>query len=529
MTLARILLLVAALAVAGLTAYLVKGFLDQKESELAEARKPVEVEKISAIEVLVADRDLPAGTILTPDHFRWQAWPDDGVNEQYILNESDEAADELTGAAVRRGISAGEPVTRNRVVKPGEAGFLAGVLSPGMRASTIEVDAESGAAGFILPGDRVDIVMTQEAQQENAAGGIDRKVVSETILRDIRVLAIDQTFNDIEDQTRVGKTVTVELTSKEAEGLAVAKRMGTISLALRSLTRKPEIEEPTPFTSDEEVSRFLRVRSSAVPRVLVAKHALPAGTLMRDTDFAWLQLETGSDVEGMIVEAYVSEASLRGAYLKEPVAASQPILSDNVIRPGEQGFIVAALTPGMRAVSVSVTQVSGVSGFVSPGDRVDMMLTHEVNDNSETPLLNPRRFTETILNDLKLLAIEQTVDPATGKPIIGQTVTVEVTPTQSEMVALAATMGQLSLALRSVPSVDLRQPKDRDMVSDLAVSPALRDFLIRGTLKDPNLLKRRAELSDLGSQGDAVAASVDPPKTIRVYRANQGSTVQVRR
>lgn len=529
MTLARILLLVAALAVAGLTAYLVKGFLDQKESELAEARKPVEQEKVDAIEVLVADRDLPAGTILTPDHFRWQAWPDDGVSEQYILHESDTAAEELTGAAVRRGISAGEPITRNRVVKPGEAGFLAGVLSAGMRAATIEVDAESGAAGFILPGDRVDVVMTQEAQQENAAGGVDRKVVSETILRDIRVLAIDQTFNDIEDQTRVGKTVTVELTSKEAEGLAVAKRMGTISLALRSLVRKPEIEEPTPFTSDEEVSRFLRVRSSAVPRVLVANHDLPAGTLMRDTDFMWLQLETGSDVEGMIVEAYVSEASLRGAYLKVPVSANAPILSNHVIRPGEQGFIVAALTPGMRAVSVSVTQVSGVSGFVSPGDRVDLMLTHEVNDNSETPLLNPRRFTETILGDLKLLAIEQTIDPTTGKPVIGQTVTMEVTPAQSEMVALAATMGQLSLALRSVPSVDLQRPEDREMISDLAISPALRDFLIRGTLKDPNLLKRRAELSDLGSQGDAVAASVDPPKTVRVYRANQGSTVQVRR
>jgi Flp pilus assembly protein CpaB len=243
----------------------------------------------------------------------------------------------------------------------------------------------------------------------------------------------------------------------------------------------------------------------------------------------WLQLETGADVEGLIVEAYISEASMRGAYLKQTVEANQPIRLNNVIRPGEQGFIVAAMTPGMRAISVSVNQVSGVSGFVSPGDRVDLMLTHEVNDNSDSPILNPRRFTETILTDLKLLAIEQTVDPATGKPVIGQTVTLEVTPTQSEMVALAATMGQISLALRSVPSVELPHGKDEEMISDLAVSPALRDFLIRGTNKDPNLLRRRAELSELSGKGDAVAATVDPPKQVRIYRANQASTVQVRR
>ena len=529
MTLARILLLVAALAVAGLTAYLVKNFLDEKENELAEARQPVQETKVSAIEVLVADRDLPAGTIVNPDHFRWQSWPEDGLHEQYLLRDNEAAADELTGAAVRRAITAGEPITRNRIVKPGEAGFLAGVLSPGMRAATVEVNEETGAAGFILPGDRVDVMMTQEVQQESASGAVDRKVVSETILRDIRVLAIDQTFNDIDDQTRVGSTVTVEVTPKDSEGLAVAKRMGVISLALRSLTRDPVLEQPTAFTSDEEVSRFLRVRSSAVPRVLVAKHTLPSGTLMRDTDFMWLQLETGANVEGLIVEAYVSEASLRGAYLKETVQANQPLKVDNVIRPGEQGFIVAAMTPGMRAISVSVNQVSGVSGFVSPGDRVDLMLTHEVNDNSDNPLLNPRRFTETILTDLKLLAIEQTIDPSTGKPVIGQTVTLEVTPAQSEMVALAATMGQISLALRSVPSVELPRSSDREMISDLAVSPALRDFLIRGTTKDPSLLKRRAELSDLSEQGDLVAQTVDPPKSIRIYRANQGSTVQVRR
>jgi len=274
---------------------------------------------------------MPAGTIVNPDLFRWQNWPEDGLAADYIVKgRGGEAAEasmkpsDLTGWAVRRGFAEGEPVTKGRLVKPGSAGFLAGVLGPGMRAVSMNVNAETGTAGFILPGDRIDVVLTQQVRQGGGNEGSRDKVISETVIADVRVLAVDQTFNDIEEQVRVGKTVTLELTPKQSESIAVAKRMGNISLALRSLVRDPDIEKKSAFTSDEEVSRFLRGRSSSVPRVLVAKQSLPAGTLVRDTDFAWQQLAAGDSGEGSIFEALASTAALRGSYLKTSVESGKP-------------------------------------------------------------------------------------------------------------------------------------------------------------------------------------------------------------
>lgn len=554
MNLARILLVVAALAVAGVTAFLVRGYLQGKEAEIAEGSKKQEIEKVASVQVLVALNDLPAGTIVKPDLFRWQTWPEDGLAPEFIVQgkagseggpESIKPSD-MTGWAVRRGIAANEPIVKARLLEPGAAGFLAGVLGPGMRAVSINVTAETGAAGFILPGDRVDVVLTQQVRQTNGDETGRDKFISETVIADVRVLAVDQSFDDIKEQARIGKTITLELTPKQTESMAVAKSMGRISLSLRSLIRNPEVEIKSAFTSDEEVSRFLRGRSSSTPRTLVARHNLPAGTLLRDTDFNWQQLGPGESGEGNIFEGTVSPATLRGSYLKSKVESRKPILHENIIRPGEQGFIVASLAPGMRAVSMAVSQVSGVSGFISPGDMVDLLLTHKVEDTSDSPVLTPRRFSETILKDLRLLAIEQIVDASTGKPQVGQTVTVEVTPRQAEIVALAASMGELSLSLRSVPAADIAgsgEGETADVVSDIGVSPALMDHLILGTRRDPNLLLRRRQLGHVrsarGTGNTAAAKPAPPPATkqdggsdsdsVTVYRATTPSTVVVKR
>jgi len=495
LNLARILLIVAALAVAGVTAFLVKSYLQDKEAQIAENGQSQAAEKTPAVRVLVALNNLPAGTIVNPDLFRWQSWPEDGLAPEYIVQgvakDKADGADagaaakpaDLTGWAVRRGFAAGEPITKARLLEPGKAGFLAGVLGPGMRAVSISVNAESGAAGFILPGDRVDIVLTQQIRQTEGEDNNREKIISETVIADIRVLAIDQTFNDIAEQTRVGKTVTLELTPKQAEGLAVAKRMGRVSLSLRSLVRDTKVEMKSAFTSDEEVSRFLRGRISTVPRILVAKQNLPAGILLRDTDMTWQQLAAGDSGEGMIFEALTSTTALRGSYLKAGVDGNGAILHDNIIRPGQQGFIIAALSPGMRAVSMAITQVTGVSGFISPGDKIDLLLTHQVEDTSDNPVLTPRKFTETVLMGLRLLAIEQVIDANTGKPQVGGTVTLEVTPNEAEVVALAASMGDLSLSLQSVPADDGSSDdnlREAHATSDIETSQALLDQLILG-------------------------------------------------
>ena len=535
-----------------MTAYLVRSYLQGKEAEIAESGKGAGAANVPAVEVLVALRDLPAGTIVNPDLFRWQTWPDEGLAPEFIVRGKDggEGAksavkpSDLVGWAVRRGIAANEPITKPRLLEPGTAGFLAGILAPGMRAVSINVNAETGAAGFILPGDHVDVVLTQQVRQGKGDETGRNKIISETVIAGARVLAVDQTFDDIKEQSRIGKTITLELTPKQSESIAVAKRMGRISLSLRSLVRNSDVERKSAFTSDEEVSRFLRGRSSSIPRILVAKQNLPAGTLLRDTDFTWQQLAPGDSGEGSIFEALSSTAALRGSYLKTRVESHKPILHENIIRPGEQGFIVASLAPGMRAVSMAITQVSGVSGFISPGDMVDVLLTHKVEDTSDNPVLTPRRFSETILKGLRLLAIEQIIDPNTGKPQVGQTVTLEVTPQQAEVVALAASMGKLSLSLRSVPAVDIASEDGEalyaDAVSDIGISPALLDHLILGTRRDPDLLQRRRQLrrvshgrgtvNTAGAKRPAAKKSFDKgSKGVTVYRATNPTTVVIGR
>ena len=192
--------------------------------------------------------------------------------ETYIVRqdgETEEVADqEVLGAVVRRGISAGEPITRGQIIKPGDRGFLAAVLRPGFRAMAVRIDATSSIAGLVFPGDRVDILLTHEIKR-----GKTVRRVTETILSNVRILAIDQTLGDRGGEARVGKNATFELTPKQTEMLAVVNNLGKLSLALRSLAKDEEeldllvnseepLAEPDPergqtHTWDSEVSRLL--------------------------------------------------------------------------------------------------------------------------------------------------------------------------------------------------------------------------------------------------------------------------------
>ena len=185
--------------------------------------------------VLVAKRALPVGTIITADAVSYQLWPQEMVKDAYFIDgEVDVTA--LLGTVVRSGITAGEPVTQGSLVAPGDRGFLAAALGPGMRAVTVPVSEKTGVGGFVFPGDRVDLVLTQsitgvEGQSLNA---------SETILNTLRVLATDQstettTTDDGKTVVRAFRTVTLEATPRIAEKIAVAQTIGTLSLSLRSI------------------------------------------------------------------------------------------------------------------------------------------------------------------------------------------------------------------------------------------------------------------------------------------------------
>jgi pilus assembly protein CpaB len=180
---------------------------------------------------------LPVGTIIDAEAFKYQMWPQGLVQPAYFIKgENSVNPADLIGTVVRNEITAGQPISRGALIKPGERGFLAAALGPGMRAVTVAVSSTSGVAGFVFPGDRVDIVLTQ--QVEGGGEGPPLKA-SETILRNVRVLATDQrmTAQDADGKAVVqnASTVTLEATPKIAEKIAVAQTIGQLSLSLRSI------------------------------------------------------------------------------------------------------------------------------------------------------------------------------------------------------------------------------------------------------------------------------------------------------
>jgi pilus assembly protein CpaB len=229
----KVILLVVALIVAGGTAFMARSLFSQSATPQVQAAAiPVE----SGNEILVATRALPVGTIIAADSFRYQPWPKDLIENAYFLKGDAEPAS-LAGTVVRSAVTAGQPITKGSLVKPGERGFLAAALGPGMRAVTVSVSGSpaSGVAGFVFPGDRVDLVLTQTVE-----GGEGPPLkASETIVRNLRVLATDQRTSsedaDGKKQVVAYSSVTLEATSRIAEKIAVAQSVGQLSLSLRSL------------------------------------------------------------------------------------------------------------------------------------------------------------------------------------------------------------------------------------------------------------------------------------------------------
>jgi pilus assembly protein CpaB len=226
----KIVLLIGALAIAAVTAVMAKNMFTGASAPQAQAAV------VAGPEVLVATRSLPVGTIIDAEALRYQAWPEGLVQPAYYIKSQGAKPADLLGTVVRNEITAGQPITQGALVKPGDRGFLAAALGPGMRAVTVAVNATSSVAGFVFPGDRVDIVLTHEV----AGGGEGQPLrVSETIIRNVRVLATNQrTTSKGPDGKTVMievETVTLEATPRIAEKIAVAQTIGKLSLSLRPL------------------------------------------------------------------------------------------------------------------------------------------------------------------------------------------------------------------------------------------------------------------------------------------------------
>lgn len=270
----KIILLVGALIVAGVTAFFARTmFIGASAPEAVAQQAPVQ----QGPEVLVATRTLPVGTIIDAEALRYQVWPEGLVQPAYFIRNG-EGGDpqDLIGTVVRNEIAAGQPLTQGAIVRPGDRGFLAAALGPGMRAITVSVSATSGVAGFVFPGDRVDLVLTQEVA--GTQEGEPSLKVSETVIRNIRVLAVDQRINSRDENgNQVASpmsTVTFEATPRIAEKIMVAQTIGALSLSLRGLAENNvELERAiatgevqVPEGTDPAAERQMLLRIASQPQ-----------------------------------------------------------------------------------------------------------------------------------------------------------------------------------------------------------------------------------------------------------------------
>ena len=229
MNIARVVVLIIALSAGGVAAYLARG-TDEKS-------RPAEpVAQLPTVEILVAKSDIGLGQVVKPEDLQWQIWPAATASGSLINRAGKaDAITEIAGSIARAPFIAGEPIREQKLVKANGSGFMAAILPSGMRAISTEISPETGAGGFILPNDRVDVILSKREKNPDSKG--PDLVIAEIVLTNVRVLAIDQAPKEKEGiNTLVGKTATLELKPDQAETLARARQGGTLSLALRSIT-----------------------------------------------------------------------------------------------------------------------------------------------------------------------------------------------------------------------------------------------------------------------------------------------------
>lgn len=278
MRIGRVALVVVAVSLAVVTAFLAKNWIEKERSSIRKAAAP---QQMAEQRVLVAKTRLATGQFVSSDNVKWVSWPAESISSGFVI-EGKQKLDEIVGSVVRFPIGVGEPINDSRIVAPGGRGFMAAVLQPGMRAVSVPVTLTSGISGFVFPGDHVDIVLTLVYQQ-NTNNGRELRA-GETILTDIRVLAIDQKVESKPGETQIAKSVTFEVTPKQSEVLAVAADLGRLSLSLRSLARDEHEESAdiaaasgdkgmprTSFTLDSDASSLLSGAGGAKNTITVLR------------------------------------------------------------------------------------------------------------------------------------------------------------------------------------------------------------------------------------------------------------------
>jgi pilus assembly protein CpaB len=257
---ARLIVLAIAFAAAGGAALIAKRLSAPPPAERVEVET-----RVGMVDVLVASKEIRLGDSVGSGDLKWQAWPKNAVSQGYVTREKEaKAIASLSGSIARAPFLEGEPIKEQKLIKASEGGVMAAILDKGMRAISTPIREETAAGGFILPNDRVDVIVSRRVRTARS-----EEHVSDTVLRNVRVLAIGQTIEQKgSDKVVNGKTATLELSPRQAETLALARSMGEISLSLRSLA---DVNQLDSAANDEDP--FAQNRGNSVKML---KYSIPS-------------------------------------------------------------------------------------------------------------------------------------------------------------------------------------------------------------------------------------------------------------
>jgi pilus assembly protein CpaB len=248
--------------------WMVKAYLTKERQHLASWAASQVPKPVPNAEILVAAKGIEQTAVLVPSDLRWQSWPEDGIVARYISKKSrPDAIEKLAGSAARHQIFAGEPITEERLILQRDGSFLAAMLPEGARAITLKVDEAAGVAGLLQPGDRVDVILTHDvpSREEDGQGGVttNKRHVSETIVKNLPIIAVDQDFKHEEAKHGKGntgpRTVTLAVNMTQAEAIALGRAMGSLTLSLRSAFGQQAPDQRSQhYTSSGDISDALR-------------------------------------------------------------------------------------------------------------------------------------------------------------------------------------------------------------------------------------------------------------------------------
>lgn len=254
----RLIILLVAAGAAIAAVFLVRSASQPSPAEASTAA-PVEVRReVPAKQILVARHAIPVGKFVVAEDLKWQDWPEQSATGAFIEQKSEpEALEQMAGAVARYDLVEGEPVTRTKLVLPGDSSFMAALINPGYLATSIEISPEAAAGGFILPNDRVDVVMTREVETVQGGANTVQNFRSDLILANVRVLAIDgiyapPTAEGGQGAVLIGSRATLELSARDTTLINTAKKAGDLALALRSIA---DIQSPRGATASGRVYR----------------------------------------------------------------------------------------------------------------------------------------------------------------------------------------------------------------------------------------------------------------------------------